>query len=601
MMIKRWILVLSVLLGLGACGGVAPPKAPVTLNHELDSLMVLAAYPNSETLTVLATMQEFMGSHREWAGYEYFGRLTQEQPSRAVFFSSLQGAMAARVANDVPLLRRVAWVETAIAQLDAGAKADPLLGRFGRGLVYAELPDRFGKTQQAVDDLEACLARRDELPIAMDRGIYSGLATAYERLGNVARAKEMREHAALVPGDPAILGNVSVDATDGYRFSEKRLVKEADGVYVAEGYDFANLAFIVTPKLVVAIDAGTTPRNAADAVRALREVTKAPIKYVVLTHGHWDHVGGLSALREPGTVVIAQAGFPVELARSRAYPPPFRSFFGSDAIPLDAKPDRLVAARETLIDEGIDIDLIPVRGGETDDALFIHDKKHDILFVGDAFMPYLGSPFVAEGSADGYLEAANEVLRAKPRRLVHGHPPLTAFFTIEAMPGLEKALRALDEHTVNAARNARPLADVLHDEYLPDSLRTSPKAVMPYLIARDTFVQRRYRSDAGYWSANGDGMDVLTRAELASALDLLGGESDEPFGRAVDELLRRGDAPLALRIAELGLEQHPKSAPLEERRARALKELRERYAPINPFRFIVYSDLAGRGVAPVKR
>jgi hypothetical protein len=254
-----------------------------------------------------------------------------------------------------------------------------------------------------------------------------------------------------------------------------------------------------------------------------------------------------------------------------------------------------------LSDDDIDLDLIPVRGGETDDALFIHDKKHDILFVGDAFMPYLGSPFVAEGSADGYLEAADAAMRAKPKRLIHGHPPLTASFTIEAMPGLRAALSALNDHAVSAARHARPLADALHDEFIPESLRSAPKAVLPYLVVRDTFIQRRYRTDAGYWSANGDGLDVLTRGELAEALDLLAGGSDDAFVRAIDELLQRGDAPLALRLAQAGLERHPNSASLRERRDRALADLRERYAGMNPFRFIVYSELAGRGLAPVKR
>jgi hypothetical protein len=47
---------------------------------------------------------------------------------------------------------------------------------------------------------------------------------------------------------------------------------------------------------------------------------------VILTHGQWHHVGGLAALREPGTTVLAQAGFPSELERSRLYhPPPFNA------------------------------------------------------------------------------------------------------------------------------------------------------------------------------------------------------------------------------------------------------------------------------------
>jgi hypothetical protein len=191
------------------------------------------------------------------------------------------------------------------------------------------------------------------------------------------------------------------------------------------------------------------------------------------------------------------------------------------------------------------------------------------------------------------------VLELHPRRLIHGHIPLTAIFTMEAMPGLRAAMGALYQHTLAAAREARPLAEVLHDDFLPDSLREAPAAVQPYLVARDTFVQRLYTRHAGYWQSNGEGIDAFTRAEWAGALDALGGGSDASFARVAAELEARGDASLALQIAEMGLVRHPSSAPLRDQRDRALRTLREIHSPSNPFRFIVYSEWAGRGLAPV--
>ena len=167
------------------------------------------------------------------------------------------------------------------------------------------------------------------------------------------------------------------------------------------------------------------------------------------------------------------------------------------------------------------------------------------------------------------------------------------------MPGLRDAMGALYARSLAAARAARPLADLLHDDFLPASLRAAPAAVQPYLIARDTFVQRLYTEHAGYWQANGDGIDAFTRVEWAAALEALGGGGDAPFVRAARELEARGDAALALQIAELGLARHPASAALQETRAHALTTLRDIYSQTNPFRFIVYSELAGRGLAPV--
>jgi glyoxylase-like metal-dependent hydrolase (beta-lactamase superfamily II) len=597
-------LALSCSLVLASCAEIPPrPTPPVTQQRPLGGFLTAAAYPNSDTLVVLVAMQQLVAMHREWEGYQYFGRLADEQTNRRALFRALQATMQARVAGDVPLLRRKAWVEDAIHKLDEGAAAEPALGRLARGLVFAELPPRFGKARQAIEDLDWCLAHRMELPLGLNRGIYRGLAAAYRTLGDQRRSQEMLASAGLSSlddeKDPRVLGDLSVDAARGFRFGEKRLVREAEGVYVAEGYDFANLAFIVAPAFVVAIDAGTTVESARDAVSALRQITQAPIKYVILTHGHWDHVGGLSAVREPGSTVIARAGFREELQRSNDYTGPWHWFFGTGTIELNARPDRVITALETLSDGGVDLALIPAPSGETADALFVHDRGHDLLFVGDAFMPYVGAPFVAEGSPEGYLGAISKVLELHPRRLIHGHVPLTALFTMEAMPGLRDAMGALYQRTLAGARAARPLADVLHDDFLPDSLRATPAAVQPYLIVRDTFVQRLYTEHGGYWQSNGEGIDAFTRGEWAAALDAVGGGSDAAFARAATELEARGDAALALQVADLGLVRHPSSAALRESRERALRTLREIHSQTNPFRFIVYSEWAGRGLDPV--
>jgi hypothetical protein len=206
---------------------------------------------------------------------------------------------------------------------------------------------------------------------------------------------------------------------------------------------------------------------------------------------------------------------------------------------------------------------------------------------------------VAEGSPEGFLAAIDLVLQLHPHRLIHGHSPLTALFTIDAMPGLRDAMGALYARSLAAARTARPLAELLHDDFLPASLRAAPAAVQPYLVARDTFVQRLYTEHAGYWQANGDGIDTFTRSEWASALDGLAGGGDAPFVRTAHDLEARGDAGLALQIAELGLARHPASAALQETRQRTLTTLRDIYSQTNPFRFIVYSELASRGLAPV--
>lgn len=589
--------VTALLLG---CSSTLSNAPPLTQNRELGLYATLAGYPGSHDMVVLTAASQFIASGREHDGLALFRRLAAEQPARPLF-RSLQGTMQARTADDIALLERVAWVEEAIVHLDAGAAGDPFLGRYLRGMVFADLPERFGKTDQAIADLDAVLRQARRFPFAAERGVLAALARAWARKGDVVRAASFRAQAGGEEGPgPALLADASVSQAAGFRFEKPELHRETDGVWIAEGFDFSTIVFLVDVQGVVVIDAGTTERNARAAMAALRRVTSAPVKHVVFTHAHWDHVGGAAAVIEPGAEVWASHRFPAELARMRGAHNPFRtSFWGTDPIPLEVRVDRLVSAPETLRLGALELRLAPGPSGETDDALWIHDVGHRRLFVGDVFMPYVGAPFVAEGSTAGYIEAVAAAQRYDVARIIHGHPPLTRYWTKEAMPGLEQALRALRAHVLGAIGDARPLAEVLGDAFLPGSLHRSPHAAMPFAVMRDTFVQRAHREHSGYWSADGTGIDEFTSAEWAAALDLLGGKSAGAFGEAATELNRRGDAALALRVADLGLRAHPGDAALAAARAEALAALQARYQQINPFRFIIYSGWSGRDVPPV--
>jgi glyoxylase-like metal-dependent hydrolase (beta-lactamase superfamily II) len=584
-----------------SCSSNLKETRPLTQNRELDSFKTVAAFPKAEDAVVLVAAEQFMAARRDYDGYLFFKKLSAAQPHRPLLLS-LQGMLQARVADAVPLLSRVAWVDEAIGKLDRGAAGAPVLGRYLRGLVFAQLPSRFAKAGVAVADLEFSIRHRSEFPFDPERGIYAALANARRALGDEGGAQAALKRGGLAGTSGArVLGNLSVDPIRGFRFSEPRLVREAEGVYVAEGFDMSNIAFIVDASGIIAIDAGTTEPAARAALLELRKVTQAPIRYVIFTHAHWDHVGGFAALREPGSIVIADATFPTELERVRAFRRPFGWFFGTEKSSLTIVPDRIITQPETLELGAKRISIYPAPTGETQGNLWIRDDADGLLFVGDAFMPYVGAPFAGgEGSPEGYLAAIAEVRRISPRRLVHGHPPLTRYFTIEAMPGLEAALREVYALALDATRSARPLSDLLHDNLVPESLRSAPAAAQPFLVVRDNFIEQIYRSNAGRWAADGEGLNRFTKQEWGAALDLMAGGSAVRIAQAVDDLASRGDAPIAYEIVTAALAKHPDSVDLLGSRARVLMQLRERYQFINPFRFIVYSELGATPLAPVQ-
>src|SRR5438270_8425785 len=91
------------------------------------------------------------------------------------------------------------------------------------------------------------------------------------------------------------------------------LTKVVDGVYAAIRTEppgltvNANSVFIVNQDDVVVVDTTLTPGTASEVLRALRQLTNKPVKYVINTHWHDDHLMGNQVFRDayPGVQFIA--------------------------------------------------------------------------------------------------------------------------------------------------------------------------------------------------------------------------------------------------------------------------------------------------------
>jgi glyoxylase-like metal-dependent hydrolase (beta-lactamase superfamily II) len=572
-------------------------------HRTLEALKEAVCWPRPAIPVILALTGQYLAAGRDREAYGYFRERAAAEPDQPLFLA-LEGTFQVRMASQVFLLRRVAWVKDAIAKLDRAADTRHPVARYLRGVTLAELPARFGRTESAVAELEWVLEQRDTLPPGLRRSVYRGLARAFttlERRDEAQAALARSGYPSLDPALPQFTTDFSVTARDGFRFRPPRLVEVAPRVHVAQGYDFADIGFVITDEGIVAIDAGTTEATVRAALTALRRASSRPITHVVLTHAHWDHIGGLAALRGPGTRVIGQAGFAEELAIVNDTGVSFRYFFGGEGHRrYDVVPDQLIDTRQTETVGGVEFVFYPVRGGETADALLIHLPGPGLLFVGDVFMPYVGAPFLPEGSAEGLFDSIALIRSLDPRTLVHGHPPLTELFTVDVLPPFEAGLREVYQRTLDGIRDGRTLAEMLQQNWLPTSLRAHPDAVMPFLVVRDQLIQRIAHQRTGYWKPDGDGVEVLAPRKWAGMLKLLASGQEAAFVRSTRTLLAQGDEVLALKLADLGLLNYPASGALTDLRRHALDRLRTWNQGLNPFKFIVYSEWSKADLSPVE-
>jgi hypothetical protein len=361
------------------------PK-PLSSNRLLGSLKEAARWPGADRNTVVTLALSLVAARADEDASSYFQDLSELNPGDATL-QALAGFFQVRAGDDPA---------AAVAKLDESAAREPGLPRYFRGLALAELlPDRSsfeagvaaseaGRANQAIADLEFVLAARDHFPVLLLRAAYQGLARAYRVLGREEQAAEALRRSGLGPAAsdrPPMFTSFSLTARAGMRLSVPGALNPAPGVHVAQSYDFGDFAVIETSAGVVAIDAGTSPDRVLAALADLDLKDRAPVTHLIFTHAHFDHIGGTAALRGPDTEVIASAGFPAEAERQLDWSVP-PELTGTSAKPASrVKPDRLISERTSLVVGDTEFVLIPIRGGETPDALMVYLPASGLLFA----------------------------------------------------------------------------------------------------------------------------------------------------------------------------------------------------------------------------
>lgn len=384
-----------------------------------------------------------------------------------------------------------------------------------------------------------------------------------------------------------------------------------DTVFTLSGFDFAELHFVISAdrQNLVAIDMGTTPKSAQAAYEYLRrQKPNLPnLTTVFVTHSHWDHIGGHAYFRQlnPELIMVTRDNYAEELTRVVNTPRGFGYFFGADFAPDDVsgfKSDRLIADSQTITVGGTAFDLIPIQGGETEDAMLIHLPKYSTVFVGDFIMPYIGAPFIEEGNVEGLLDALDVVGNLKAQHILHGHGPLTALFgSAEMLVELRAHLAWLQDAVLKSLRQEGLSRPALHHlNLMPPNLTKTPLTQLPFLVLRENLINRLYDQQTGYWQTNLDGIDHLSDRELGALIVRYLGVSAVKLQKAVETMHQNGDYELAARALRWTHSQFPDHEALEPLKLKTYRKLQERFQQLNPFKFILYSEIIRDETPPIR-
>jgi alkyl sulfatase BDS1-like metallo-beta-lactamase superfamily hydrolase len=376
----------------------------------------------------------------------------------------------------------------------------------------------------------------------------------------------------------ALAGNVAAQP----EADRVQVIKINDSIYEAVGA--CNVFLVKTPAGNVIIDT-TNPVYAKEYVSALKAISKAPVRYIILTHGHWDHTGGVAVWREAGTHVIAQR----EQTEFLNYSQRLNNFYAvrntaqfGHEYPLDEKWAGNFGATQfadILFDQKYEFTLGGLKfelyhtPGETPDHLTVWIPRFKAAFIGDNYDASFPALYTLRGtkprSALDYIASLKLVMSLKPDVMLLGHgDSIRGNAEIERrLTHYADATQYVHDEVVKGMNAGKDVYTLMNEIHLPPALSVPEQAGKVNWSVRGV-----YEGYAGWFDMKPETMyETPVTAVYGDLVRLVGGP--EGITKLALERIQNGKAVEALHLTSIVLASDARNRGALEARLKALERL----------------------------
>lgn len=400
--------------------------------------------------------------------------------------------------------------------------------------------------------------------------------------GLVARAQQ-----GLVAENPSQLMRVG-----------DKVIKVNEAISMVQG--FGNTMMISTSEGNVIIDTSIA-LHARKHHQLLTADKKSAIKYIILTHAHGDHTGGLPLWKEAGTQIIAQQSH-VEFVNYQARLAGFYAKRNAAQFGLNIPEPGAWAGNRggkieptILFDDKYEFTLggtkfeIYRAPSETYDHLFVWVPKYKTVFTGDVYYESFPNIYTLRGTqprwALDYVDSLNRVLALKPEFVVpsHGLPIHGNDEITKRLTRYRDAIQYVHDETVKGMNAGKDVYTLMREIKLPPALDVGESYGNLIWSIRGI-----YEGYVGWFDQNPATMyETHTSSVYPDIVRLAGG----PDAIAALALARAqsGDAVAALHLTDIALAADPNNRKSLEARLKALEILRGRCKNTNERGWLDYS------------